>query len=91
MLTGVITLASGLSIDVGGIEPPAEADLQQHHVGRVLREQAEGSRGLDLENGDRLAGIGPLAFLQRLAQFVIGDEHAAARAPRRTHSLIRTR
>ena len=63
---------------VGGVQPSAKADFQQHHVGRMLREQAKGRRGLDLENGDRRAGIGPLAMFERRAQFVIADQHAAA-------------
>ena len=39
--------------DVGGVEPAAEADFQQHHIGRVLREQTKRRRGLHLENRDR--------------------------------------
>ena len=66
---------------VGGIQPPAEADFQQHHVGRMLREQTKRRRGLNLEKGDGRAGIGPLAMLQRRAQFFIADQRAAAGPP----------
>ena len=63
---------------VGGVQPPAEADFQQHHIGRMLREQAKRRRGFDFENRDRRAGIGALAMFERRAQFVIADQHAAA-------------
>ena len=76
---------------VGGVEPPAETDFQQHHVGRMLREQAERRRGFDFEKRDRRAGIGLLAMFQRRAQLVIADQRAAAGPPKRKHSLIRTR
>ena len=65
---------------IGGVEPPAEADLHQQHVGRMAREQQEADRGGDLEHGDRRAGIGALAFFQRRRQFVVGDQLALARA-----------
>ena len=91
MLTGVITVASGCVDDIGGVEPPAEPDLQQHDIGRMLREQAERRRGLDLEKGDRLAGIDLLALLQRRAQLVVVDQLAAAVRPMRKRSLNRTR
>ena len=52
--TGVITLASGLLDHVGGVEPAAEADFEQQHVGRMAREQQERRRRGDLEHGDRL-------------------------------------
>ena len=68
---------------IGGIEPSAEADFEQHDIGRMLREQAERRRGLDLENRDRLAGVGALAMFERRAQFVVADQHAAAARPRR--------
>ena len=46
---------------VGGVEPAAEADFEQQHVGRMAREQQKRRRGLDLEHRDRLAGIDALA------------------------------
>ncbi len=63
---------------VGGVEPPAEADFQQHHIGRMLREQRKGRRGFDFKNRDRRAGIDLLAMFERRAQFVVVDENAAA-------------
>ena len=65
---------------VGGVEPSAEADFQQQGVGRVLREHNECGCGLDLEHGDRRAGVRPLAALQRILQFVVADENAATGA-----------
>ena len=68
---------------VGGVEPAAEADFEQHHIGRMLREQTERRGGLDFEHGDRLAGIDALAMQQRVAQFVVADQDAAAGRPSR--------
>ena len=81
MLTGVITLASGLFDRCWWhrSRPPRPTSSSTTSAG-LLREQAEGRRGLDLEHGDRLAGVGPLATLQRVRQLVVADEHAAARA-----------
>ena len=59
---------------VGGVETPAEADFQQQHIRRMLREQAECRRGFDFENGDRRARIGALAGFERGVEFVIADE-----------------
>ncbi len=63
--------------DVGGVKPPAETDLEQHHIGRMLREQAERRHGLDFEQGDRRARIDALALFERDGEFVIADEDAA--------------
>ena len=65
---------------IGGVEPAAEADFEQHHIGRMLREQTKRRRGFDFENGDRRARIGALAMLERGVEFVIADENAAAGA-----------
>ena len=67
---------------IGGVEPAAETDFQQHHIGRMLREQAECRRGFDFEDGDRRAGIGPLAMFQHRAQFIVADQRAAASSGR---------
>ena len=75
---------------VGGVEPAAEADFEQQHIGRMPREQQEGRRGRDLEHGDRRAGVGALAFLQRRRQLVVGDQRSR-RAAKRKRSLKRTR
>ncbi len=71
MLIGAITAASGASITLVESSRAAETDFEQHDVGRMLREQAKGRRGLDFEDRDRLAGIGPLAMFERGAQFVV--------------------
>ena len=47
-------------------EPATEADFEQHHVSRMLREQAKRRRGLGLENRDRRALVGLLALLKSL-------------------------
>ncbi|MGY4380988.1 hypothetical protein ACVWZ3_008627 [Bradyrhizobium sp. i1.3.6] len=78
MLMGVITQAAGCVDHIGRIEPTAEADLKQHDIGRVLREQMEGSRGLQLEHGRGFAGIDPLDLFQNRAQFIVADQHPAA-------------
>ena len=80
MLTGAMTVASGAVDHIGGVEPSAEADFQQHDIGRMLREQTKCRRGLDLEDRDRLAVVGLLAMFERGAQFVVVDQHAAAAA-----------
>ena len=67
---------------VGGVEPAAEPDLEQQHVGRMAREQQERRGGLDLEHGDRRVAVGALAFGQRVGQLVVADQLAAARARR---------
>ena len=63
---------------IGRVEPAAEADFQQQHVGRMAREQQQADRGGDLEHGDRGAGIGALAFLHGRRQFVVGNQPAFA-------------
>ena len=63
---------------VGGIEPAAQADLEQQRVGRMAREQQEGGGGRDLEHGDRRAGIGALAFLEHGAELLVGGQPSAA-------------
>ena len=65
---------------VGGVEPPAQADLEQQHVGRMAREQQEPRRGGDLEHRDRRARVGALAFGQRIAELIVVDEPSLARA-----------
>ena len=76
---------------VGGVEPPAEPDLQQQHVGGMAREQQQAGRGRDLEHRDRRAAVGALAFRQRGGQFVVGDQTPPPGAPSRKRSLKRTR
>ena len=63
---------------VGRIEPPAEADFQQQHIGRMLREQIKRRRGFHLENRDRRAGIGLFAAFERRAQFIVTNQSTAA-------------
>ena len=62
---------------IGGIEPAAESDFEQQHVGRMFCEQQEAGRGLRLEEGEWLARIDLFAMLQRRLQFVVTDQHAA--------------
>ena len=64
---------------IGRVQPAAEADFQQQHIGRMAREQQQADRGGDLEHGDGRAGIGALAFLQRRAELLVGHQHAFAR------------
>ena len=76
---------------IGGVEPAAEADFEQQHVGGMAREQHEGGRGLDLEHRDRRVAVGALAFGERVGELGVGDQQAAAREPSRKRSLKRTR
>ncbi len=64
--------------DVGGVDPAAQADLEQQHVGGRLGEEQQGRRGGDLEDRDRLAGIHRLAAGEGLGQPLLGHEAAAA-------------
>ena len=66
---------------VGGVEPAAEADFEQQHVGGMAREQQEAGGGLDLEHGDRRVAVRLFAFLQRRRQVGVGHQHAAAGLP----------
>ncbi|GMA75727.1 hypothetical protein GCM10025880_21440 [Methylorubrum aminovorans] len=77
--------------DVGGIDPAAEADFEQQHVGRAFREQQQGRRRGDLEHGDRIALVGRLAPGEGVGEPVLGDVVAAADAPNRMRSWKRTR
>ena len=43
---------------IGGVEPAAQARLQQQEIGRIVGESEEGRGGGDLEQRDELAGIG---------------------------------
>ena len=75
---------------VGGIEPAAQADLEQQHIGGMAREQDEPGGGRDLEQGDGGAGIGALAFVERGGAQVRASVPRAL-APIRKRSLKRTR
>ncbi len=63
---------------IGGVEPAAEADFQQHNVGRMAREQKKAGGGLHLEDGDRRVAVLCLAFGERRAEFGVADQPAAA-------------
>jgi hypothetical protein len=59
---------AGLFHHIGRIEPPAEPDLQQGHVGRGFGEGDEGGGGRDLEIGDRVGAIGGKAAVEDVRQ-----------------------
>ena len=63
--------------DIGGVEPAAEPDFEQQHVGRIAREQQKRRGGLDLEDRDRRVAVFGLAFGERRAEFGIADQLAA--------------
>ncbi len=69
---------------IGAVEPAAEADLQQQHIGWNFRKQQERRRGLDFKDGDRLAVIDALTGEQRVAQVVVADQR-----PRKADALIK--
>ena len=60
--------------DVGGVEAPAQADLEQHHIGGLAGEGQKRGGGGDLEEGDRFGAVRALAFLQERDQAVLGDD-----------------
>ena len=65
---------------VGGVEPAAQADLEQHEVGRRAREGEKGRGRRDLEEGDRLAAVGLLALRPAArARRVVVDQLAGER------------
>ncbi len=63
---------------VGGIEPAAEADFQEQHVGWMARKEQKRRRGRDLEKRDRILGVGPLAFHERVGERLVADQPAGA-------------
>ena len=73
----------GARDDVGGVEPAAEAHLQERVVRRSPREGQERGAGGDLEVGDGGAGVDGLALVERVEQRVLGDELA-----RDAHPLV---
>jgi hypothetical protein len=68
---------------VGGVELAAEAGLQQQDVGRIAREGEEGRDRGDLEERDRIAAIGALAFLDQIDQRLLIDELAPSSIARK--------
>ncbi len=78
--TGVIAVSSGLSDDIGRIEPSAEARLQQQKIGGRLGEGEKGRRCGDLEQGDQLAAIGGFGAGKAIDQIVLRDRRRAMRA-----------
>ena len=59
---------------VGGVEPPSEADLQQHHIRGMARKQQHSRRRRNFEQCQRRPGIDALALRQRRFQFSIRDQ-----------------
>ena len=62
--------------DIGRIEPPAEAGLQQQDIGGGAGEFEEGGAGRHLEEGDGLIAIRPLALLEERQQRLLFDQLA---------------
>ena len=91
-VTEVMTAASGVVDDVGGVEPAAEPHLEQAEVGRVAREEVEGDRRGDLEQGDRLAAVGAARPRRsRRSASSSSTKLPPPGAPRRMRSWKRTR
>ena len=72
----VITLCTKRGEDNGGVEPPAQADLDDAEVRRGLGEGVEGEHGGDLEEADRRAGVGHLDLVDEPIQRRVVDEPA---------------
>ena len=66
---------------IGGVEPAAEPDFEQQHVGRIAREQQKPRGGLDLEYRDRRLAVFGFAFGERRGELGIADQLAAVFAP----------
>jgi hypothetical protein len=67
--------------DVGGVDPAAKPHFEQQHVGDGFGEEQKGSGGGNLEDRDRLPGIGVLAAAQGLDEALLVDEAPAADLP----------
>ena len=61
---------------VGRIEPAAEADLEQHHVGRRAREGEEGRAVVISKKVIGAAAVGALALLEQRQQRALVDQPA---------------
>src|SRR5262249_27649191 len=66
--------------DIGGIEPSAQADLEQQHVGGTARKQQQSSRRRDLEYRGGRARVGRAPMRRR-----------GGGAPRRNRAPLRPR
>ena len=75
----MITVAERALDHIGRVEPAAEADFQQHHVGGWRENSTKGGRRFHLEHGDRRAVGRPLAFRQHGGELGIGDQSARRR------------
>ena len=58
---------------IGGVEPPSEADLQDHRVGRGFGERQKGGGRGDLEERDGLAGVDALDGGEPVHQLPLAD------------------
>ena len=77
----VTMVALGALDHIGRVIAPAEPRLEQQPVGLRLAEQQKSRGRGDLEEGDRLLAVGPLAaFKSRLQRRVLDDLAAALRA-----------
>ena len=72
---------------VRGIEPAAEPDFEQQHIGRIARKQKKCRGGFNLEHGDRCVAIFGLTLGERFGQFGIADELAAS-LPSKAKALV---
>ena len=61
---------------IGCVQPAAEADFEQQHIGRMARKQHETNGSGDLEHSYRSAGVGVLALLQRRAKLLVAHQSA---------------
>ena len=66
---------------VGRVEPAAEADFEQHDVGRMAGEQHERRSRLDLEHRDRRIAVRRFAGCERVGEFGIVDQTTASGPP----------
>ncbi len=76
----MIRVTVGFAITLVDVEAPAEPNLDNCGVGSVLcKQHKHDGRVKNLEDGDRLPGIGRTDAPDRLGERIIVDQHAAAR------------
>jgi hypothetical protein len=89
MLTGAITLTSGVSITL--VASAAARPTSSSTTSAGCCENRQNAAAVSIQNGDRRACIGPLAMLQRRANSSSPTSVPPPARPSRKHSLIRTR
>ncbi len=72
---------------IGGVEPAAEPDFEDQHIGGMPGKQQQRRRGGDFKHRNRGAFVGLFAFLQRADEFGVGDQPPFAMSAQ-TNALV---